>query len=190
MDHIKSYFYPKRGKRKDKYFKDVLFVDPGIGGTGWAFFNQINPIRGGQNGSNIDGIYLIDYRSSGVIKVKQNRQWPGKVADVCAEFEGLVQSLKPKIVVLEFPEIWSGNAASMQSAQRGDLFKLAYLIGGLGEIARRSGARMPVLVFPREWKGQLPKDIVIKRIEHVMELKPKDHEADAIGMGLAAQGLL
>lgn len=189
MDHIKSCFYPKRGSRTFKTFINVLFVDPGIIGTGWAFFNTIHN-RTTHRDYPIHGKILTGYESSGVIKVKQKRQWPGKVADVCAEFEGLVQSLKPSIVVLEFPEMWGGDAKSMQSAQRGDLFKLAYLTGGLGEIARRSGARLPVLVFPREWKGQLPKDVVIKRIQNVLDVKPKDHEADAIGMGVAAQGLL
>ena len=97
-------------------------------------------------------------------------------------------------MVFEFPELFSGNAKSQASAGRGDLFKLTYLLGGLADRAREYTGRLPILMTPQEWKGQLPKDIVIKRIEKAFgpeyASQINDHEGDAIGMGLAAQGRL
>lgn len=87
------------------------------------------------------------------------------------------------------PEIWT-SGKSMASATRGDLFKLVYLIG---QLSIGNGEFIPFMIAPREWKGQLPKEEVIRRIK---KLCPNvgsaigNHEADAVGMGLALQGVL
>lgn len=179
MNYKKQAMFPIRAKRQGLIIPRVLFLDPGLTGTGWAYFGQINT----------KARTFVAPLDSGVNIPKQSRQWEGRVDTLCAWFAGLCVSTHPSLVVLEFPELWINSAVSFSSATRGDLFKLTYLIGGLGEVARRASNNLPILVSPRDWKGQLPKDVVIRRIKRRFpNLKLDNHEADAVGMGLAAQG--
>lgn len=181
MDHKKSTMYPKRGKRRSVLYERVLYIDPGLEGTGWAFYKTINTKeRAGQ---------YVKPVESGVVRPSDNLQWQGKVEALCTWLRGTCAIYSPKVVVIEYPETWAGSAKSMASTSSGALGKLMYLVGGLGEVARRVGANQPVLVTPKEWKGQLPKEVVIKRLEKRCGIvKVRNHEGDALGMGLAAQG--
>jgi len=173
-------------ERQEEVIEGVLFVDPGLGGTGYAFFEWINTAA---KPSKVEKPSL-----SGVIKAPRNEAWDNRVWSYCVRFSGILSSLPVKEVVIEFPELFSGSAMSQASAGKGDLFKLTYLIGGLADRAREYTGRLPILMIPRDWKGQLPKDVVIKRIgktygdDYMNQIN--DHEADAIGMGLSAQGRL
>jgi hypothetical protein len=126
----------------------------------------------------------------------KKHKWDGKVEVVCGWLDGIIAAVNPKNVVIEFPKVWDRSYKSMAAMRRGDLFKLVYLIGGMGEIVRRHECNLPILITPDEWKGQLPKAVVIRRIiRRIKKTLPgmgpiKDHQADAIGMGLAAMGLL
>ena len=153
----------------------MIFVDPGLGGTGWASF----PIPGGAP------------NCFGVLRGGKG-PWETQAHDICQGFIGVLNALRPKAVVMEFPTLWSGDMKSFTSASRGDLFKLSYLIGGLAEAAWECCPQHPKLITPQEWKGQLPKEVVIKRIlrEWPDLEKIPNHAADAVGMGLAAQGKL
>lgn len=190
MNQVGRIMFPAKGNnRTGKSLDRVMFVDPGLQGTGWAFFNRITAYRPPQvrRDAYVDG---VGYEDSGVYFCK-GRQWEGRSADICAWFRGVINAYSPRIVVIEMPSAWSGSAISMSSVASGDLFKLTYLVGGLGQVVIDCGCRLPVLIKPAEWKGQLPKNVVIKRIRaRIPRLKPSDHEADAIGMGLSAQGLL
>lgn len=180
MTNKKSLMFPIRTERKNNILSDLIFIDPGIAGTGWAYYKKISTI----------GKPPSPPQDHGVFHAKETSRWESKVESICAYFDGLCSSLNPKIVVLEFPELWV-SGKSMTATLKGDLFKNTYLIGGMGEVARRHNVNLPVLIYPKEWKGQLPKDVVIRRIRRRFPtLKPKNHEADAIGMGLAAQGIL
>lgn len=162
---------------------NVLYVDPGIGGTGYAFYPFIGPVK------------MAAYRPSvwGVLHGDKRASWKVQVSQICADFSNRLIAHNPRFVVLEFPTLWT-SGKSQASASQGDLFKLTYLIGGLAEAWRISDpeiwGRQPELINPHNWKGQLPKAVVIGRIKKHLQIVPPDHAADAIGMGLAAQGLL
>lgn len=176
----KSLMFPIRTARKNIRLDKLIFVDPGLTGTGWSYFGKLWT----------KGKPASSPQDSGVFLPKKSSRWEAKVESVCGYFDGLCSSLQPKLIILEFPQLWA-SGKSMVATQKGDLFKLTYLIGGLGEVSRRHNVNLPVLVYPLEWKGQLPKDVVIRRIKkRFPHIKPKNHEADAIGMGLAAQGIL
>ena len=181
MKH-KQAMFPVRAERRLHTIERVVFIDPGLGGTGWAFFESIKTKT----------IKAVKPTDSGVFTPKRSALWESKVSSACSWFDGFCSSVEPSVVVLEFPELWTTSAISIASAEKGDLFKLTYLIGGLGEVARRAGGLSPVLITPKGWKGQLPKDAVIRRIKRRLPGLPKirNHEGDAIGMGLAAQGVL
>jgi hypothetical protein len=156
----------------------TLFVDPGIKGTGWAFFQSIAPSTGPE--------------AYGVLHGK-GEEWVSRCHSLSQSFKRLLETFNPKQTVIEFPGLWL-SGVSMASASSGDLFKLAYLVGNFGElvtrIPRNTQVPLPVLIAPQKWKGQLPKEVVIRRIlaiwPHLKDIK--NHEADAVGMGLAAQG--
>jgi hypothetical protein len=92
--------------------------------------------------------------------------------------------------VMEFPAYQEGAARSM-GWKSGDLQKLTYLIGVL--TAAVPWTRV-THVLPRDWKGQLPKDVVERRLrrdlgDYVCEkLGVKTHGWDALGIGLHVLG--
>mgnify|MGYP001810001885 CR=1 FL=1 len=121
--------------------------------------------------------------------------WIQHVEQVTSTFLGVLKALEPSTIVIEIPALWSGSAVSHASAAAGkdgdpgDLFKLTYLVGQLGYLTKKMTGNLPVLILPYEWKGQMPKEVVLERIA-AYGIQAKDHEGDAIGMGLAAQGAL
>ncbi len=181
-----SHMYPVKNRRQTMLIDNVLFIDPGLGGTGWAFFERIDTYAG-KGKQKTKGFLYESPANSGVYFGKGAAL--GKTREICAWFDGLCGSLDPALVVIEWPEFWVSSAKSHAATAQGDLFKLVYLIGGMGEVIRKRGIGNPILVTPRKWKGQLSKGIVVKRIASRMGyINMEDHEEDAVGMGLAAQG--
>ena len=176
-------------QREARPIEGALFVDPGLGGTGWAYFQGLV--------TKAERACVKRQDESGVLKsAKSEREgsWIGHAHDVESLFLGTLAACKPRVVVLEQPMLWSGSATSHASAstkggEAGDLFKLSYLVGLLGSAAKASSGSLPILIMPHEWKGQLSKELVLERLAE-FGIEAKDHEADAIGMGIAAQGLL
>lgn len=181
---LKGLMFNEDKARKNEEIDGVLFVDPGLGGTGWAYFDQLHTDGRGKR--------LTRPAGSGVIRAPKNEQWDNRVWSYCSMFNGVLTATGAKLAVFEFPELFSGSSQSHASAAKGDLFKLTYLVGGLADRARERTGKLPILITPMDWKGQLPKDVVIDRIKDAYgeDYKVRDHEGDAIGMGLSAQGRL
>jgi Holliday junction resolvasome RuvABC endonuclease subunit len=152
----------------------VMFIDPGIDGAGWAHFRMVKP-------ENIRGALS----ASGVIPHTAGT-WDFNARQICRAFESLHKKYDPTRVVFEFPETWMNSAKSQAATAKGDLLKLACLIGGMKYIADEWTNLPPVFVLPREWKGQLPKQVVVNRVARIIGRVPVNHEADAIGMAIAA----
>jgi len=162
-----------------------LFVDPGISGTGWAFFEL----------PEAPGRKPIPPSATGVLVGPKGERWDNRVWSICRAFAGTLAAVKPEEVVLEMGELWGGSARSHASVthkskkgEPSDLHKLIYLIGGLASEAREKTNKIPILIPVQGWKGQLPKEVVIKRLESAFGKTYKNHEADAVGMGLSDQG--
>lgn len=163
----------------------VLTVDPGIMGTGWCLYPTITSQRPYSMPS-----------CWGVLKSFE-KNWQDKASDIWNQFDKLLGDRNVYQVVIEMPEIWT-SGKSHASAVSGDLFKLQYLIGGFALLAVVNGnlqgqKAKPCMISPRDWKGQLPKEVVISRIKRLCPNicdAIENHEADAVGMGLALQGVL
>ncbi|MBW7989995.1 MAG: hypothetical protein FVQ84_08275 [Planctomycetes bacterium] len=170
-----------RGERQKKTFNRVIFVDPGLGGTGWAYWEEVCNVPH----------FPTRPSETGVIKGNNKSGWENKSSEINSQFAGVLNNLNVERVCIEWPAIFN-TGLSHASASRGDLFKLVYVIGGLGEVSQTVTNRKPLLFSPSDWKGQLPKEVVIRRIKKIfpMMLRIRNHEGDAIGMGLAAQGAL
>jgi hypothetical protein len=159
----------------------MLCIDVGYTGLGYAVF----PYR-----------YMTKKPEvSGVIKFNKDQS----ITDKCEKAKTILMlTVKPIIqdefnsalgMVIEYPARWGGSLLSDVASKRGELIMLGYQAGYLSTMVPADHVS---LVTPQEWKGQLPKDIVIKRI---LKIFPKlkhvnDHEADAIGMAAAVYGLL
>ena len=148
----------------------LLFVDPGLGGTGWAAWRLVGPARP-----------LPPPTGWGVAHGSLGKTWVGRVRDIVDRVRPYV--LVATCVVVEFPGLWS-SAVSAAAGAKGDLFKLAYLCGAIGAINNHV---FLVLVSPQAWKGQLPKSVVGHRVQRYWPGLPKisNHALDAVGMGLS-----
>ena len=110
-------------------------------------------------------------------------------------FEAYVKSKNPKLLILEGVEMWSGSTRSMTSAARGDLFALAYLVGGYIAICYKLGIKSE-LVYARggkerkTWKGQLGPEQVAKRIYRINKVEYPEHIREAVGIGFSKMGIL
>ena len=101
-------------------------------------------------------------------------------------------SRKPheSVCVIELPQIYPGQ---QQKGDQNDLITLAVAVGRYVEIAKACGFQTR-LVKPREWKGQLPKDVCWSRVKDTLSFeelaripklpKSRAHNMhDAIGIG-------
>jgi len=158
-----------------------MTVDPGIGGTGIAYWDMIS--RGRSKPHLPDTVKAI---------TSKEPVWESKVEAITATFSGVLEALKPNWVIIEFQELWAGSASSMASASGGSLFKLTYLTGQFGKAVNDRCPNMAVLIGPSGWKGQLSKKAIDLRIRRAFGKKVKfpNHVSDAVGMGLAIQGVL
>ena len=104
-----------------------------------------------------------------------------KVMSLTQHLKTLCKMNKIGSFYIEYPMVMS-----QQIALSGNLTKLAW---GVGVIC---GALLPLkmtLVEVKKWKGQLPKEIVAKRIDKRLPgLNIESHAYDAIGIGLFMKG--
>lgn len=100
------------------------------------------------------------------------------------------QFQKDTLGFIEEPAFFDTSSGHM-IARRGDFCKLAMIAGWeLGVLSQF--VIVPRLVGIQNWKGQLPKAIVRDRIREVLgkSFTGSEHEWDAVGIGLAARGML
>ena len=156
-------------------------VDPGVGGTGIAVWDNLQR-SGGRLGP----------RLRHVVKPHGRGDWGSRMDQVVEEAVRVIDTSMPEhsLIVIEVPIVWAGSARSLAAGQRGELTKLAVLAGAIGG-AFWSRTRV-LFIWPSTWKGQMPKAAVGARIARTLgaSLRFPDHVEDAIGMGLALVGRL
>ena len=169
------------GNGTEGTWRRVIAVDPGLGGTGCAYWAEIKRVA---------DTPIMPKRMK-LLVAKRDPDWLHRVWSVRRKFELILKRWRPKLAVIEYQQLWSGSAVSMASASSGDLFKLTLLTGVLASAANKAKAKV-VLVTPGQWKGQLSKDTTRRRM--VRAFGPsgvfQDHVEDAVGIGLAMQGRL
>lgn len=94
-----------------------------------------------------------------------------------------------RVVYCEMPILFEGEFGHAVVA-KGDLQKLTALVGAFLGVCSIHGIRFkPILV--NEWKGQMPKPVVNRRIRAILGVDTKAYkrdEWDAVGVGLFAKG--
>lgn len=157
-------------------YRRLYSIDPGLDGTGWAEWTQKKyPDRVG----------VISKPRPDLDLAERCHIISSELRHVIRERGGCTRQVR---VVLEMPINMSGSAAGV-AAQAGSIYKLTFLVGYI------AGSLYPCVVetvSPMEWKGQLPKDVVARRIQNTLgedvcvELGIKTHAWDAVGIGLWA----
>jgi len=116
-----------------------------------------------------------------------------KMHSTIHQLGGIVLRLKPEYVVCEWPQSFT-SVGGRAATGAGSIIKLAFGIGQVALMAAACTAKfIPVPVA--QWKGNLSKQIVIKRIKKRLTparleyLQPESHAWDAIGIGLFCKGL-
>ncbi len=158
---------------------ETATVDPGLGGTGLAFWSnrtwseKVPPLE-------IKNLYA-----------EGHTLWTDSANSLVKKFKAEIEARTVTRVYIEWPKFFSGSVKGWTATTQGDIFKLSYLIGMFAEVCRQLGIEV-ILVPVNDWKGQLPKRVVEQRIRAkipgVLALRPTTHSWDAIGIGLKLKG--
>lgn len=163
-------------KRKLFLGMKSLTVDPGLTGTGWALWNNLE-----------DGLGPV---RTGTIQ-PQGSFLPYRLKRLFQAVAKIVARERVKFVVVEWP-LFYGTAKGRVSAETGDLIKLTAAAATVGAAAVAKFALVEHVTAP-EWKGSLPKDVAKKWIQEEFPDFAKNlttsHEYDAVGIGLFYKGL-
>ena len=153
-----------------------MTVDPGVGGTGLAYW-------GVQRSTPTHTACIRPYHKKSV--------WTSRALEVAEQYRRYITLWAPMDIYIEEPSLWM-SAKGLASANRKDLLKLTQLIGMLILSTEQmlGPRRTPRLISVQKWKGQLPKHIVTRRVERKTGIVYPDHVSDAVGMGLYVLGML
>lgn len=173
----------------DNDMKRLLAVDPGLNGTGWAMWdasvNKDRPVRTGVIMPPRNATLGVRMQ---VILEHLNVAAEERIRIPRTDDESIADAWYTHLVV-EMPAFQSGATRSM-GWQTGDLQKLTLLVGYL---VHDHWSRV-TLITPAQWKGQLPKAVVQRRIEKRLGPKAcdrlgiKTHAWDAVGIGMHIRG--
>jgi hypothetical protein len=134
--------------------------------------------------------------ATATFRARKEQSWIEGATNVTSQLSQWLrqyQFQKDALGFIEEPAFFDTSSGHMV-ARRGDFCKLAMIAGW--EIAILDKLTItPRLVGIQNWKGQLPKQVVRERIQKVLgksgsDLEISEHEWDAIGIGLAARGML
>ena len=160
----------------------VVTADPGLAGTGWA----VATLARSQ--------VTVLPQKWGVLRQASGRGWVHRAGKITEQFGIVLDTYQPSVVVLEWVGVWPGSLKSTTASFRGDLLKLAALTGMLvRECSVKRGTTNIEVYLPvaQDWKGQLSKDVVERRLKarHGLTGIP-NHACDAVGMLMSIQGVL
>lgn len=96
---------------------------------------------------------------------------------------------------LEWPAVYP-SPGGQTAARSGSIVKLAYITGRIAETFKSVSSNL-LYIDVRKWKGQVPKTIMNRRVQRVLEAEgirsdigKNSHELDALGIGLWVLGKL
>jgi hypothetical protein len=175
---------------------NLVTVDPGFDGTGWSYWSRLwVPDDFSSEGAADYG--FLHPQDTGVIrltKADKEKHWMTRAVVISSAFGSVLQELVPKqwskaTVMVELPEFFASSAVGHAAAVKGDLTVLTVLSGMILRVAWDCGWNAGTL-SPTEWKGQMNKKALKARIGRALNTVYRDHEADAVGMGLHLAGQL
>jgi len=150
-----------------------MSIDPGMRYTGWAYWEDDE---------------LQDW---GLVHMSfpKGLEWQHRAAAMAKKMLAELRYFTPAWIVCEFPQEMGGAGSRGDIALRsGSVRKLAAYVGMLeGRIAESMPDVQFIMVEPMTWKGQLPKEITLKRVlrdyPKVAGSTVRHDVIDAIGIG-------
>ena len=170
--------------------KVAVTIDPGLGGTGYAFWNWKTFQRNvrNRNGSDIQNQYATPMLTdSGTIKAGGG-SWEYRCGSIILRLQTLIRNpdLSIKYVLVE-GQAYFESGKGQASAKTGSLIKLVHMAGAIHGMCTANIIAHKIV--PVTWKGQLNDRKVASRVRAVIK-RPfnTSHEVDAVGIGLFLQG--
>ena len=158
----------------------VVSVDPGIDG-GWASWLGTEWKK------------ELPPEDTGLVRPRgKSKDWATRLDSSLDQWVELLREWRWEHMLIEWPKFMESGGG--QTVARTDaLVKLAATCGRIVQVFR--GEDIPVTLVPvADWKGQLPKEVVNKRIvKRLGEAACEDFEThawDAVGIGLWGKGFL
>lgn len=151
----------------------IIAIDPGLNQSGLALFKRgklqfacLTPLVNGKN-----PIRAVPY-----IREELRKYAPRS----------------DRIVIIEKPRVYQ---TGLQKGDQRDIVNLALAVGAIGQLLRPKWLDSLIFVEPHEWKGQVPKEIMQKRIDKTLTAEElskivwpskslRHNVYDAIGLGL------
>lgn len=157
--------------------RHVFSIDPGLSGTGLAEWRS----------KELRAVHVIHFKKEAETLIDKCNSISDQVTDI-------VHTGRPggAEFYIEMPQKMT-NVRGI-AAQGGAVYKLTFLVGHLAASVRpyaRHVEEVPI----HAWKGQLPKDVVQRRIIRTLgvntctRLNIRTHAWDAVGIGLWATGV-
>jgi len=157
----------------------IITIDPGIDALGWAVWDDYNSSFFHKLKAPID---------SGVCRTDKKLPWLAKTNDMAFEVSELFNRHNKYChqVACEMPK-YMESAKGRVAARSDALVKLVFMVGRIAQLAELNGIQfIPVAVG--EWNGQLPKKIMKARVTKRLGIRYREHEYDAVGIGLHLKG--
>ncbi|KKN74288.1 hypothetical protein LCGC14_0392270 [marine sediment metagenome] len=157
---------------------DIMTVDPSIDACGWAVFS-------GYDGPGFNK--LERPTDSGVIRSSAKVLWANKALRIADKFEGVLREHHGvDHVAIELPKYLDTRKGRV--AARSEAFtKLVFVVGCLAKVVVDCEYNL-IFVPVGKWNGQLEKKLMTERVTKLMKQKYREHETDAVGIGLHLKG--
>lgn len=149
----------------------LISIDPSINNLGMAIWN-------------IPDKKLLGHMLMHPEKTHKGNEYD-KSLSMYNQTRGWIEKYGVNRMIMEIPEVWA--VAGFQARETGSMTKLMFVCGMLYSL--RNDLDELKLVTPRDWKGQLPKEVVANRLnEHYLKLgldltKLDANVADGIEIG-------
>lgn len=159
----------------------LITIDPGIDALGWALWDKYRSKHFKKLTAPID---------SGVLRTNSKQSWLDKTDEMSLELldllEPLTRRMKCDTLACEMPK-YMESAKGRVAARSDALVKLVFMVGRIAQLRDELNMQfIPVAVG--EWNGQLPKKIMEARVTKRLGIKYREHEYDAVGIGLHLKG--
>lgn len=171
----------------------LVAIDPSINSTGVAVFSL--------DGSPLKSPTPPKPQSTNLWEGNHSNPWKINCRGMATMFECLIDhytkwnDFKIGCVVCELPQFFDSGKGQV-AASTGSLVKLSAVVGSFLAVAQLKLKNVPFkLVNVTTWKGQLPKDVLQRRIEKFYGEKYSRYHFrkdiwDAVGLGLWYLGFL
>jgi len=143
---------------------DFLSIDPGVN-TGWAYWKR------GVKVPAKTGIFRID---------KDDKTPIEKLKTLAHNYRKLVDFFCPGAIIIEDCEYRGNSRKGQASAASGALALLSKIVGGYAMMPERPTILIPAI----QWKGNLPGTVVDQRVHRETGIHYREHEREAVGIGL------